>query len=164
MAQAKEVKDGKKQCLECGSKKIQKFGKYQRTIVNLKGKRKAVVQRFWCEDCRSSFILWSRSFKYERSIVSKGAQLYFDAEASSRAVSRQLRVNYPRLKVGGAGKSPPEAGLKLTQNQSYGSKFGLLDYTKVFPYGRVFLPCEAFIRIIRCKLFPAPIIDVRKIE
>jgi len=53
VAQVKEVKNGKKkQCIKCGSKRTKKLGKYQRTIINLRGKRKVVVQRWWCEDCR----------------------------------------------------------------------------------------------------------------
>lgn len=64
----------------------------RKTSIGLSKER---VRRWWCNNCKRTFTPEThRTLKktHNQSIVYKAAELYFDSEASYRAVGRQLKV------------------------------------------------------------------------
>ena len=85
----------RKRCPKCQSIHTQRYGSYQIKSLKASGKRQRGIQRYYCLDCDTSFSERARSGhtnRYESSLILKAADLYFDAEASYRAVARQLHV------------------------------------------------------------------------
>jgi transposase-like protein len=85
----------RKRCPYCKSLNTQRRGSYQTNATTIHGKRQRKIQRYYCLNCRKWFSHRVNSRKmrrYEPSLVLKAADLYFNAEASYRAVGRQLHV------------------------------------------------------------------------
>lgn len=86
---------GEKLCPGCGSLNTQKRGSYSAKTVASWGKRQRRIQRYWCLDCHKWFSEKAgikSTKRYESSLILKAADLYFNAEASYRAVGRQLHI------------------------------------------------------------------------
>jgi transposase-like protein len=85
----------KKRCPNCRSINTQRRGSYRTESLKASGKRQRRIQRYYCLDCHKWFSERSgakNTKRYEPSLILKAAELYFDAEASYRAVARQLHV------------------------------------------------------------------------
>ena len=85
----------RKRCPHCKSLNTQRRGSYQTHATTIQGKRQRKIQRYYCLSCRKWFshrVNSKRTRRYEPSLVLKAADLYFNAEASYRAVGRQLHV------------------------------------------------------------------------
>ena len=85
----------RKRCPRCGSLNTQRYGSYLARTSSSWGKRQRRIQRYYCLDCQTSFSERAESKgtkRYEPSLILKAADLYFNAEASYRAVGRQLHI------------------------------------------------------------------------
>jgi len=85
----------KKRCPNCRSINTQRYGSYRTKSLRASGKRQRRIQRYYCLDCHTSFSerAEAKSTKrYEPSLILKIADLYFNAEASYRAVGRRLHI------------------------------------------------------------------------
>jgi len=85
----------RKRCPYCKLLNTQKHGSYQTKAITVQGKRQRKIQRYYCLNCSKWFSQRAgskRTRRYEPSLILKAADLYFNAESSYRAVSRQLYV------------------------------------------------------------------------
>ena len=82
----------RKRCPNCQSLHTKKQGCYKISASTLWGKKQRKIQRYYCLDCQSTFSKRAEHKGYQPSLVLKAADLYFNAEASYRAVGRQLHV------------------------------------------------------------------------
>ena len=86
----------KKRCSRCGSLKTEKRGAYGIKSAKALGKRTRRICRYHCLGCNNWFSNRAKgrrgTQRYEPSVIFKATELYFNAEASYRAVARQLHV------------------------------------------------------------------------
>lgn len=90
----------KKRCPKCQSINTQRYGSYRTMSLKAKGKRPIKIQRYYCLNCHTSFSERAGpkgTKRYEPSLILKAADLYFNTEASYRAVSRQLHIRAYQL-------------------------------------------------------------------
>ena len=130
----------RKRCPGCDSLNTQRYGSYLAKTSSCWGKRQRRIQRYYCLDCQTSFSerVESKSTKrYEASLILKAADLYFNAEASYRAVGRQLHVRPYQVflwinELGKNSKSFEEVARELSPEYS---GYLLADATTVFIQG-----------------------------
>ncbi|MCK4821722.1 transposase, partial [bacterium] len=85
----------KKRCPKCQSFNTEKRGSYQTKSAKSSGKRSRKIRRYHCLNCGNWFserASLKGTKRYEPSLILKSADLYFNAEGSYRAVSRQIHV------------------------------------------------------------------------
>ena len=131
---------GKKLCPGCGSLNTQRRGSYSAKTVASWGKRQRRIQRYWCLDCHKWFSEKAgikSTKRYEPSLILKAADLYFNAEASYRAVGRQLHIRPYQVflwvnELGKNSKSFEEVAGELSPGYS---GYFLADATTVFIQG-----------------------------
>jgi len=85
----------KKRCPVCQSLNTEKHGSFRSYSLKASGKRQHKIQRYYCLNCHRSFSKRTGvkgTKRCEPSLIFKAANLYCNAEASYRAVGRQLHV------------------------------------------------------------------------
>jgi len=93
-------KSEKKKMPRRGSFNTKRHGTYSSIAFTSCGERQRRIQRYYCLNCHTSFSERAGSKgtkRYKPSLIFKAADLYFNAEASCRAVSRQLHVRSYQL-------------------------------------------------------------------
>jgi transposase-like protein len=86
----------KKRCLFCGGINTKKYGIRSKTRITSQGKKREHYQRWFCNDCKQAFKPHKNN-PINFSLQVKACELYFDSEASYRAVHRQLGIAPYRL-------------------------------------------------------------------
>ena len=117
----------KKRCPRCQSVNTQKHGSYQAKSLRASGERERRIQRYYCLNCHRWFSERAEpkgTKRYESSLILKAANLYFNAEASYRAVSRQLHIRPYRLffwinELGKSCKSFEDVARELSPHSDY---------------------------------------------
>jgi len=112
----------RKRCPFCGSVNTEKRGWRRVTVVLARGRRVRKYRRYKCRDCDkwlSARKSTAGKRRYEPAVVVKAVRLYFDAEASYRAVARQLRIRPYQLflwinELGANCKSFEQVAAELT--------------------------------------------------
>jgi transposase-like protein len=130
----------RKRCPRCGSLNTQRRGSYSAKIVASWGKRQREIQRYCCLHCHSWFSEKTETKttnRYEPSLILKAADLYFNAEASYRAVGRQLHIRPYQVflwinELGSNCKSFEDVARELSPKYS---GYFLADATTVFIQG-----------------------------
>lgn len=85
----------RKRCPRCGSLDTKRHGTYSPKVLTSRGERQRKIQRHFCLNCHKSFrerVEPKGTKRYEPSLILKAADLHFNAEASCRAVGRQIHV------------------------------------------------------------------------
>jgi len=139
-ANPQEVSMPKSRCPNCRSVNVQKHGSYRAESLGASGGRERRIQRYYCRDCRKWFSERSgakNTKRYESSLILKAADLYFNAEASYRAVGRQLHVRPYQVflwinELGRNSKSFEEVERELSPEYS---GYFLADATTIFIQG-----------------------------
>ena len=81
----------KKRCIFCGSLNTKKHGTRSKKRNTSFGKRGLCYQRWYCNDCKRAFKP-NQDQPINFSMQIRACELYYDSEASYRAVSRQLGI------------------------------------------------------------------------
>lgn len=81
----------KKRCIFCTSLNTKRHGTRSKKRKTSFGKRTLSYQRWYCHDCKRTFRP-GEDHPVNFSLQIKACQLYYDSEASYRAVSRQLGI------------------------------------------------------------------------
>ena len=81
----------KKRCIFCNSLNTKKHGTRSKKRNTSFGKRNLYYQRWYCNDCRRAFKP-DQDHPVNFSMQIRACELYYDSEASYRAVSRQLGI------------------------------------------------------------------------
>ena len=126
----------RKRCPRCGSLNTQRRGSYSTKTLTSRGERQRKIQRCYCLHCHTSFSERAGSKgskRYEPCLILKAANLYFNAEASYRAVGIQLHVRPYQIflwinELGSNYKSFEEVARKLSPQYT---GYFLLDATSV---------------------------------
>ena len=130
----------RKRCPRCGSLDTKRHGTYSPKVLTSRGERQRKIQRHFCLNCHKSFserVEPKGTKRYEPSLILKAADLYFNAEASYRAVGRQIHVRPYQLflwinELGKSSKSFEEVASELSPEYS---GYFLADATTVFIQG-----------------------------
>ncbi|HID02043.1 MAG TPA: hypothetical protein EYP18_02345 [Desulfobacterales bacterium] len=113
----------RKRCPRCGSLNTQRRGSYSAKRLTSRGERQRKVRRYYCVQCDTWFSERLGAKRYEPSLILKATDLYFNTEASYRAVSRQLHVRPYQLflwinELGSNCKSFEEVARELSPQYS----------------------------------------------
>jgi len=127
----------KKRCPRCGSKNTKKHDIRSRQRFSSLGKTRTTFHRWWCHECKKPFTP-KRKARIEKSLIYRLCELYFDAEASYRACSRQLGLSAYKLflilnKFGENCKTPVEVARELKPRWS---GYLVLDEKSIYVKGR----------------------------
>jgi transposase-like protein len=136
-----------------------KIGFRSRVRATSQGEKNEQIQRWLCKDCLHSFSSHQQNdTTIQRSLIYKAIELYFDSEASYRAVGRQLGIKPLKVfefvnDLGAACKSFVEVATEL---QPQWSGYLLLD-GKTIPVKKeryaLLLAADAATHDIPCALF-----------
>ena len=81
----------KKRCIFCGSLNTKRYGTRSKKRNTSFGKRSLCYQRWYCNDCKRTFRP-NQDHPINFSVQIRACELYYDSEASYRALSRQLGI------------------------------------------------------------------------
>jgi hypothetical protein len=81
----------KKRCIFCGSLNTKRYGTRFKQRKTSFGKRNLYYQRLYYNDCKRAFKP-NKDYPINLSLQIKASELYYDSEASYRAVSRRLGI------------------------------------------------------------------------
>jgi len=81
----------KKHCIFCNSLNTKRYGTRSKKRNTSFGKRNLYYQRWYCNDCKRAFKP-DQDHPVNFSMQIRACELYYDSEASYRAVSRQLGI------------------------------------------------------------------------
>ena len=81
----------KKRCIFCSSLNTKRYGTRSKKRNTSFGKRGLCYQRWYCNDCKRAFKP-NQDHPVNFSMQIRACELYYDSEASYRAVSRQLGI------------------------------------------------------------------------
>lgn len=113
----------KRRCPFCSGLNTKKYGKRSERRRTSQGPKRRIYQRWFCKDCKRSFKPYPKKGKIDFSLKAKTCDLYYDSEASYRAVHRQLySTPYTLFKIvnslGANCKSTIEVAKELKPNWS----------------------------------------------
>ncbi len=116
----------KKRCIFCASLNTKRYGTRSKKRKTSFSKRHLSYQRLHCHDCKRTFKP-KQDYSINFSVQIKAWQLYYDSEASYRAVSRQYqryrvvpafscRLKYPGYRSLGIGPKRRRSKCRLVSN------------------------------------------------